>query len=714
MKRRDFLSAAGFSLGALGLSQSGLAGLQAALAEPSRRRLALLIGINQYSDRTMADGRGLPLRGCLTDVELQRQLLIHRFGFQPKEISTLTNAQATRLGILSALYDLTQRARAGDTVLVHFSGYGGQAVWGERSVKTWVPVDSYSAQSGQNGVSDIPEAWIKQLLGRLKTKQVFTIVDAGHTDSGVLLSGGYRSRVRPGAPKLGALDLRDKDLLASAQEVFTQVSASQEPAFFPGDLLLAATSGQSVIERQWQDFGAGLFTYGLTQYLWASRLPAPLFVAMRGAQETLLPLLGEQVPYWTTQTTAEHIIYGETDLPSADAVVTALDGRLATLWLGGLPADVVQYSERFSFSATPDGDGPLIVLRSQSGLEGQLKLADNVDWSVGQPLYEAVRVLPKDIDLVVSLDPSMERIERVDATSALAALPYVSSTADSNYPADCLFGPSQVVPDASLPEDASIVRQGYGLFTSTGELILGSLAKQDEAIKMAVNRLTPKLKTMLAMKLLRLIENQASSQLAVRLNLLMVGENDQLVLQRETLRTAAKLSKSRLAAGRQTRSLTFAKSTQVCYEAFNFGSEPLYIMLLTFDARDRIVAFFPPGGDQPYSIESLQAALTLAPGTSMRLPVGQSAWVLDSSKGSVETYLVCGTRPLKTCWQELLSVANGASNQRVTLSDNSLSMVKSLLKDLSNCSDDSEAGNDSYGLNTATWATLGCHYSVAV
>ena len=128
-----------------------------------------------------------------------------------------------------------------------------------------------------------------------------------------------------------------------------------------------------------------------------------------------------------------------------------------------------------------------------------------------------------------------------------------------------------------------------------------------------------------------------------------------------------------------------------------------------FDARDRMVAFFPTNG-QPYSIESLQEALPLAPGTSASFP-NQNTWVIDESQGRVETYLVCSTRPLTSCWQQLLSVVNAASNQRVTLEDNALSLVQALLDDLSS-NESADNASDSYTLKATAWATMGCHYSI--
>lgn len=708
MKRREFLSTTGVILGSLGLSQSQLLGLQQALADPSRRKLALLIGINQYPKNVL--GKTLkPLLGCLTDVELQRQLLLYRFGFDAADVFTLVDSQATQAGILGALYRLTELSNADDYVIVHFSGYGGQIDIDGKHFKTWVPVDGYLPTLAEPLSRDIPVSWVKQILAKLKTKQVFTVVDAGHSQPKLPLSSGYYSRARWQSQTVEGFHIPDisTDLVADLKRMQT----TAEPSFFSGDLLMAARDGQPVIERQWADFGAGLFTYGLTRYLWTVQLPTRLAAAMRGAQEFLLPLALHQTPYWTTQTTDEHTIYGDTDLPCLDAVITSVEGRSASLWLGGLPADVVQYSEQFGFTRNIDGNNPPVMIRAQAGLSEHFQLPDGETWLVGQPLYEVIRVLPKDLTLVVSIDSKLERIERVDATSALAALDFVDST-DDTHPADCLLG--KFNPENDTVSDTQTIlsaKQTYGLFTPTRALITGSLAEQDEAVKMAVSRLSPKLKTRLAMKLLRLSENQASSHLAVRLNLLLAGETDRLMLQQETRRAAGKSSKSRLTdtVSRDSHLVEFSKGAQMRYQALNFGTESVYVMLLGLDARDRMLAFFPPNNGQPHSIDSLQAALTLTPGTSIGLPT-QNTWVVDDVEGRVETYLVCSTSPLTTAWQALLALANGVSNQRVTLDDSALPLVQALFDDLSR----DELGNDadSYTLNTNHWATVGCHYSI--
>jgi len=71
ISRRHFLQFAGATLATLGLShvnplhQAERYGK--VLARSTPRKLALLVGINQYVN--------FPLKGCINDVELQRHLL---------------------------------------------------------------------------------------------------------------------------------------------------------------------------------------------------------------------------------------------------------------------------------------------------------------------------------------------------------------------------------------------------------------------------------------------------------------------------------------------------------------------------------------------------------------------------------------------------------------------------------------------------------------
>ena len=109
--RRHFLQFLGAALATLGLDpvlfHRRAQRHRQVLAQSTSRKLALLVGINSYSKQ--------PLNGCVNDIYLQQELLIHRFGFNPKDIYILEDQQATRDGILTAFEEyLIKQAKPGD------------------------------------------------------------------------------------------------------------------------------------------------------------------------------------------------------------------------------------------------------------------------------------------------------------------------------------------------------------------------------------------------------------------------------------------------------------------------------------------------------------------------------------------------------------------------------------------------------------------------
>ncbi|MEO1622505.1 MAG: caspase family protein, partial [Cyanobacteria bacterium J06632_3] len=211
LSRRAFFQKTGAVVTALGLAElSTRLGIPAkakdysqALAETKGRKLALLVGIDKYPDKAIPEGQETNgLAGCVTDVMLQKMLLIHRFGFLPEDIVCLTNEAATREGIYQAFADhLIDQAKPGDAVVFHFSGYGAQVriadlVGGQATQRSLVPVDGLLPTEKRPTLHDISEIELKGLLKQLKTKNVTTVLDAGFMELGLPLSGGLRSRTR--------------------------------------------------------------------------------------------------------------------------------------------------------------------------------------------------------------------------------------------------------------------------------------------------------------------------------------------------------------------------------------------------------------------------------------------------------------------------------------------------------------------------------------
>jgi hypothetical protein len=161
----------------------------------SQGGLALLIGINTYPHFETRRQLG----GCLNDVQIMKDALMRRFGFQEDRITVLRNMEATRAAILAAFEDLVHRADKNDNIVVHFSGHGSQKPdkegdepdgWDE----TLVPCDSGRAPYTNRDITDDEiHEWLKRLMSR--THYVTLIIDC--CNSGTILREG---RVR-GLPR---------------------------------------------------------------------------------------------------------------------------------------------------------------------------------------------------------------------------------------------------------------------------------------------------------------------------------------------------------------------------------------------------------------------------------------------------------------------------------------------------------------------------------
>ncbi|MDQ2686729.1 MAG: caspase family protein [Armatimonadota bacterium] len=99
---------------------------QAQATQTGHRKLALLVGISTYERGKQQPPDWWNL-DCENDVKQMKQVLVTRFGFEDKNVTTLTTkAQTTRESILAAFHQLIDTAQPGDIVWFHYSGHGQQ------------------------------------------------------------------------------------------------------------------------------------------------------------------------------------------------------------------------------------------------------------------------------------------------------------------------------------------------------------------------------------------------------------------------------------------------------------------------------------------------------------------------------------------------------------------------------------------------------------
>ncbi|TNE50943.1 MAG: hypothetical protein EP343_06385 [Deltaproteobacteria bacterium] len=130
---------------------------------------AVLIGINQYKNPNIRK-----LSYAQRDASVLMEYLISSGRVPRNQIRLITGRQATRTRILYALQVwLRQRAKAGDTALIYYSGHG----YSHNGISYWVPYDSrYTLRH-----FDIPHFEINLSLRQLKAQTTLLFLDACHS-----------------------------------------------------------------------------------------------------------------------------------------------------------------------------------------------------------------------------------------------------------------------------------------------------------------------------------------------------------------------------------------------------------------------------------------------------------------------------------------------------------------------------------------------------
>lgn len=739
MKRRDFFKVTGWILAALGISETDLLRLgdryYSAIASPLNRKLALLVGINQYPGNSS-------LNGCLTDVELQKELLIHRFGFKNSDILTLTGGQATRTQIEDAFINhLTNQAQPSDIVVFHFSGYGRRLQLsqklgnkenlgdkgdkedkgdkGKKNARSLLSLNSLvTANSGVD--NDLPEDTLKLLLRSLSTPYITTILDTSFNFPHVLPN---YLRVRA-LPQLEQWQLTPEEL-AFQQQLLDRQKTKGNLAHLQmlGTVFRAADADKVAAETQWTSFSAGLFTYALTQYLWEFTSPNSIQVNLG----RIGGVIDKQAQGKSINTQSLFKIPDSTNV-GADGVIKAVedDGKAAQLWLAGLPATVLEYYGANSRLAVVTPANPSqeaansksttqLQVRSRTGLTAKAQVISNnaIDsLQVGQLLQEAIRVLPRNISLNVALGPNLERIERVDATSAFASIPRVSLITASDVPVDYLFGRVQ---EAKTPEEPTLAANRYGLFSLDRELIPNTAGEAGEAVKVAVQRLTPKLRSLLAAKLWQLTNNAGSSYLGVKATLETISPDKLIVMEQHAERSPLPTS-SKAVQNISLQLPAIPVNSRIQYRVQNYSDFPVYLLLLGLDSSKSALALYPlqpsPATNTLESKPLLQD-LVIPPGETITVP--QTAvdfqWLVHPPNAIAETHLIFSKASFA---QTLAALQNGmqptGEQEYIGTLANPLEVAQAIFQDLHNASavkiEPSSATADTYNLDVNTWASF--------
>jgi hypothetical protein len=664
MKRRHLLQLITTTITTLGvgqwnIEQKALHSAKALSQETSRKR-ALLVGINQYQDQ-----KWIQLNGAVNDTLLQKELLIHRFGFEPEAIQVLTDEQATRENILKTFEaHLIQWAKPGDVVVFHFSGHGSQVadpdkVFSDGRVSTIVPIDGilpagYPKIGGT--VGDITGHTLWLLMKALDTDNVTFVLDSCH--SGGARNGGLTVRSRPGDQELLRVSDPSIQLLASKKEREYQEQwltrlklsraefASQRKLGVPkGIMLSAAKRDQSAIDAPFAGTPAGIFTYVLTRYLWQQTSSDPANLVIASTIATTHRILQEYFPtVGIVQQPESNIRQGsdrdkqavyfisQKSVP-AEAVITKVQGDQVDLFLGGIDPRTLEAFGKGATFTLPNGQGQVRVeSRDQFTAKGVLSQPHaRGTITSGTLLQEVSRAISSDLTLRIGLNPSLGQ-ELESAREALKAInkrmePVSIQQQDLHY----ILGRVtkeymqrlQKLNFKELPEICSVA-----LFSPAADLLPDSAGSVGERVADAVtNRLKAKLKSLLAARLVKLTLNATSTKLSVAAAMETV-DGGAIQAEAFTVRgaTVAPLSQGRGQSTRSSNAQRITPGTEVKFLIQNNEHRDLYItlLLISVDGELTVLSPLPGNGDAP------------------PIPAGKQVQVPDPDRGELYRFKIAG------------------------------------------------------------------------
>jgi len=685
INRRHFLQFAGSTLASIGLSQLDLFSqgdrVGRVLAQSTPRKLALLVGANDYP------GQISKLKGCLTDVELQRELLVHRYRFNPKDILIVSDNEAlkpNRENILKAFKThLIDQAKPGDVVVFHFSGHGSlvrdpkpltELIVNENGTLkriqnknqlngTLVPFDRATTNPDQ--VQDIMGQSLFLLTHRLNTDNVTIVLDSCHSGGGTrgnVLFRAVNSRfggTNPASPSPVELEFQ-KQLMQDAGLTESEVQKLRSQGISKGVAIGSANYDQLAADAPFDGgaFYAGAFTYLLTRYLWQQSVDesiGTIFVNLaRSTRDVANTTRVAQEPIFAANpdsNSRKSVYFLPPPTPFAEAVVRSVtaDGQIQ-YWLGGISSSSLKANQSGTVFTVLDQAGKeigQIEQTSRQGLvaTGKLKTGNLSAIAPGTLLRERIRGLPANLKLQVGLDPSLgQDLATVrTALQKLDRIEVVASNQTMNYRLGRMTGAYQIQAQqrglATLPKVDSL-----GLFTGDLRPLAATFDQPGESIADAVARLAPRLKSFLAAEVLKaiggvdLVKGSQAKGLSVSI-------------------------KSTGKTGRQVAVNRFVPGTEIQIEITNNSDRDLFVAVLSIGDAGRMRVLFP-------YVDFAEGRERIAKGETLKTPEPQVNFPLGAP-GLLEIMVLSSPESLRDALKALKEIGarGGVSSSRGTSPD---------------------------------------------
>lgn len=710
MKRRNFLQLTGSSLAALGMSHLDIINqgnhYAKVLAKNAPRKLALLVGITEYP--TKHKRITSELRGCVNDVRMQQELLIHRFGFDPENIVALHSEQKqakfqpTRNNILFYFEKhLIEKAEPGSVVVFHFSGHGSQLLDPEPIANcsneelTFTNLNSSLVvldDSRNNLAPDIMgrTLFLLRLELQRKTKNVIMVLDCCYSGGGTRGNTIIRS---------ASSDIPAKEEINYQEDLMRKLGIDKNQLYKlrcqgnTGIVVASAKGHQLAGDYPFEtDFNAGAFTYLLTQYLWQKT--NTIANTILEIQNLFRQGISRQTPIIDGDKNKPFYFIDNPSFISTDGIITKIEGKNISLWLGGIDyQNLPSIQNQATFAIVDSQQQTLAKLKliSRKGLVAKAQIVENyANTSIksGMFIQEVSRIIPANLKLNIGLGPSLTKDigdarEKISKINRMEAIP---AQADTLYSKKVEYILGRMTKEnrkkqtnrEDLPDIDTI-----GLFSESLEFIPGSFGKQGESIADAISRLKPKLISFLAMHLLKQTLNVNSSKLDVEASISLLEQPNTIIAKAQTQTSRAKGNQTQINET-YSRVLPLNKLFQI--EIKNNTDENLYVIVILIDVTGKPYLVYP------YQNTIKSKTLQIKP-NEPPLIVGNPGQIELKAveKGSAEALIVTSRSELKNAAKMLQQLVRetrgggrGEANNPIDISRGEpVAVIDDLLDDLS-------------------------------
>jgi hypothetical protein len=322
-----------------------------AMTISAQTQRALLIGINTYEPPAgvkVSESRKYwtNLNGPVNDVHAITNLIRTRYSFQPANITTLLNKQATRKAILDAMNDLLNKSRPGDIAFIYYAGHGSFVFNSKSKEEGQVDESLVPSDSWKPGVEDIRDKTLASVFNKFIDKKVILtcIFDCCHSGS---IHRGINT-VQPRARYMPSPDYDVKD-----------PSNPPEPESRPNSNFLALSACQDREKAMEFDDPAGsygIFTKSLFQAINQQSPDAPVYTIFSAASTLVGSRIIQSPVIAGDQTRMQGTLFGLTKgkLPNKNFVSVIVDSADNILVQGGTLMGIYEGNELTSSDGKVD------------------------------------------------------------------------------------------------------------------------------------------------------------------------------------------------------------------------------------------------------------------------------------------------------------------------------------------------------------------------